>query len=301
MLALTKEHANALSAPFSKEKLSVKVQSLTKDRKKAMLVVYLQHTDVAARLDEVDPAWSCHVLDRWVEIPTNGKGERLCYVRLELTILGCKRENVGDGEEWKSAWSDALKRAAMLFGVGRDLYDQGMVWVPYDEQEDRYKTWTYDQYLKLLRNPADDVSAKPEKSALKEPKEPMKLTPPKQTPESSTQTQPEKQQSLIDQAMRKHTMTPQEIEMKVLNPLYVFPAGRFGGLKPMQIMDDQLENYLATIDVRLKEKKILPEKIQDPIMFESYWAAAAELSRRAKRKEKDLANEANENWENDVP
>jgi hypothetical protein len=143
-MSLTTEDLKKLSEPFDEKTIGIKVQSFSKDRSKAMLVAYAQHTDVAARLDAVDPTWSTRsvAVERLGDIHT---------VRMQLTVKGVTRENVGDGDDQKSAYSDALKRCAMLFGVGRYLYDAEQVWVEYSEQAHKFKTWTYDDYKKALR------------------------------------------------------------------------------------------------------------------------------------------------------
>lgn len=141
---LTLEDVKTLSAPFDKATISVKVQSLSKDRTKAMLVCYLQHTDVYSRLEKVDPAWSAEITNE------SYKGDSI-FIRVRLTLRGVSRENVGEGQDAKSATSDAIKRAAMLFGVGRYLYDSETVWVPYNEQTDRFKSFTFEDYSSALR------------------------------------------------------------------------------------------------------------------------------------------------------
>jgi hypothetical protein len=141
---LTQEDLLILKAPFAKDVLGVKVQSFSKDRARAMLVLYLQHTDVMARLEEVDPAWTSEVLGE------ERSGDS-CYVRTRLTIKGVARENVGEGGDPKAAYSDALKRAAMLFGVGRYLYDSSTVWTEYNEARDRFKQWSYADYERASR------------------------------------------------------------------------------------------------------------------------------------------------------
>lgn len=143
-MSLTKEDIKNLSAPFDEATLGVKVQSLSKQKDKAMLVAYLQHTDVYVRLEQVDPAWSSTVVHE-------ERTSDMVYVRVRLTVNGVSRENVGDGEDPKMATSDAIKRAAMLFGVGRYLYDAETVWVPYNEQTDRFRTFTFTDYKNGLR------------------------------------------------------------------------------------------------------------------------------------------------------
>jgi hypothetical protein len=86
-------------------------------------LVYLTEQAVTERIDTVDPAWSFeilrieHVFDQAI-------------VHVRLTIKGVSREGVGmqkvvekAGEPAKGAATDALKRAARLFGVGRYLLD----------------------------------------------------------------------------------------------------------------------------------------------------------------------------------
>jgi hypothetical protein len=136
---LTRDDLEILKAPFSKDRLGVKVQSVNKDRTRAMLVLYLQHTDVQDRLEQVDPAWTSEVLSETREGDT-------VYVRSRMTVKGVSRENVGEGGDPKAAYSDALKRCAMLFGIGRYLYDSETVWVDYNESRDRYKQWAVEDY-----------------------------------------------------------------------------------------------------------------------------------------------------------
>jgi hypothetical protein len=143
-IGLSPADLKVLKAPFSKERLGVKIQNFNKDRSRAMLVLYLQHTDVQDRLEEVDPAWTTEVL----------KEERIgdsVYVRIRLTVKGVSRENVGEGNDPKGAYSDALKRCAMLFGVGRYLYDSDTIWVDYDESRDRYRQWSIEDYERVSK------------------------------------------------------------------------------------------------------------------------------------------------------
>lgn len=62
-----------------------------------------------------------------------------CRLRLWLDGRWIAREDVGDiseqpskGDQMKSAFSDALKRAAVHFGVGAYLYKTKLAWVDYD-------------------------------------------------------------------------------------------------------------------------------------------------------------------------
>lgn len=81
---------------------------------------YVDARAVAQRLDDVltPSGWTFHI-----EVAASD------VVKGSLTIGGVAREDIGypnsddDAEPYKSAVSDALKRCAVLFGIGRHLYD----------------------------------------------------------------------------------------------------------------------------------------------------------------------------------
>ena len=89
-------------------------------------LIYLREDDVTERLDEVDPNWI-------FEIISVSRGDSQVTVHARLTVKDITRDGVGMhviatsksgnevGEAEKSAATDALKRAARLFGVGRYL------------------------------------------------------------------------------------------------------------------------------------------------------------------------------------
>lgn len=57
---------------------------------------------------------------------------RECSFKARLQILGVIREDVGTGDDYKSASSDAFKRAAVRFGVAHELYSFEQNWVEVD-------------------------------------------------------------------------------------------------------------------------------------------------------------------------
>jgi hypothetical protein len=110
--------------------------------------------------------------------PTTKEGEeRLLHVRCRLTAFGVTREDVGEGETPKAAVSDALKRAAVHFGVGRALYAMASPWLEkgpgegqlrtkrrgrlrIDERTERhlrrsYERWLADKGARLFGRPLD--------------------------------------------------------------------------------------------------------------------------------------------------
>jgi len=121
--------ARELSRPFPPEKVGWKVQRWSQDRKEGLAVAYVDARTVAARLDEVVG------LDGWHDTYTvltdrERDGVRKVEVLCRLTVLGITKEDVGEGEDLKSAFSDAFKRVAVKFGVGRYLYELPKKWVP---------------------------------------------------------------------------------------------------------------------------------------------------------------------------
>ena len=125
---MTNEIRALLEAPF--QEIQWKIQTMSKDSTKGMVVGYIDARDVAARLDSVGVTWSdsytvLQMASTWI-------------VECRLTVDGITRTDVGtgDGEESaKSAYSDALKRAAVKFGVGRYLYDLPTSWVAVENRQ----------------------------------------------------------------------------------------------------------------------------------------------------------------------
>lgn len=120
---ISAEIRNLLERPFSE--VGWKIQATNSAKDKGLIVAYIDARDVASRLDETGLEWSdsysVHVMaDTWI-------------VECRLTVGGVTRTDVGTGdgdEAAKSAYSDALKRAAVKFGVGRYLYEIPTTWVP---------------------------------------------------------------------------------------------------------------------------------------------------------------------------
>jgi hypothetical protein len=116
-----------LAAPFPVESLHWRLGQTNRDKTRAMMLVYIDARDVMDRLDEVfGPDWS----DDYKEVA----GRIVCTI----TINGIsKSDGAGDTdfEAEKGGLSDAFKRAAVKWGIGRYLYDARKynTWVPYNE------------------------------------------------------------------------------------------------------------------------------------------------------------------------
>ncbi len=137
---LTLDDLQTFRADFPPEKIRVRVHSLNRSRDHALLVPTLNLSDVQERIEQVDPAW--HITITGEEPRTMGS----VIVRVRLTVRGVGREACGEGSDSLAAYSDAFKRAAILFGVGRSLNDLPAAWVNYNEKHDKGRLWTWEDY-----------------------------------------------------------------------------------------------------------------------------------------------------------
>lgn len=122
-----------LAAPFPPEAIHWRAQTVTKNGDKALALAYIDARDVMDRLDAVcGPAnWQ----DSYTE---TAKGRLICTLSLRVGEEWiAKSDGAGDTdvEGSKGAISDALKRAAVKWGIGRYLYDLGNVWAPCESYE----------------------------------------------------------------------------------------------------------------------------------------------------------------------
>lgn len=142
-MTITHEVLDKLKAPFPVDHIFVRVLKINEEGTRAQLTRYLRHIDVAERLDSIDLNWSIEILRTGM---ADAATSLSVFTQMRLTILGVSRDNVGEAEDPKSSASDALKRCAMSFGVGRDYYNAEEVWVDYNELTDRGREWTLKDY-----------------------------------------------------------------------------------------------------------------------------------------------------------
>lgn len=126
----------ALAAPFPADRVSWRVGSTMADKKKGMALAYIDARDVMDRLDSVvGPA-------NWRRVHPHANGRTLCS--LEIKVNGewvAKEDGAGDTdvEAEKGALSDAFKRAAVNWGIGRYLYDLPSPWVEIEQAGKSYR------------------------------------------------------------------------------------------------------------------------------------------------------------------
>lgn len=137
---------------FPKEAVSWRAQTLNKDGTSAMALAYIDARDVMRRLDAAcGTGWQ----DSYTETP---KGRIICTISLLIDGQWISRsDGAGDTdvEGEKGAISDAFKRAAVKWGIGRYLYDMPAPWVPCESYERNGKRvwskWTEDPWKYVRR------------------------------------------------------------------------------------------------------------------------------------------------------
>lgn len=116
-----------LRAPFPPDRVSWRIGSTTQDKKKGMALAYIDARDVMDRLDEVVGPGN------WQDRYPHAAGKTVCEIDIYIEGRGwvTKSDGAGDSdvEAEKGALSDAFKRAAVRWGIGRYLYDVASVWV----------------------------------------------------------------------------------------------------------------------------------------------------------------------------
>lgn len=113
MSEMTPAKATALRKPFPPE-------SVGQLPKGGTMLDYVGHAAVTDRLLTVDPLWSWEPMatDEW----GNPKPDDAGNLWIRLTVCGVTRLGVGDGKNMKERIGDAIRNAAMRFGVALDLW-----------------------------------------------------------------------------------------------------------------------------------------------------------------------------------
>lgn len=124
-----------LEMPFAAHIVTWKPGALNRDKTRAMMMAFIDARAVMDRLDAICP-------DDWSFDAAEVPGAKVPTVRGTLTVLGVSRTDFGEGDpsseagnSYKAASSDALKRCAVHFGIGRYLYDLPKQWVEWDNDK----------------------------------------------------------------------------------------------------------------------------------------------------------------------
>jgi hypothetical protein len=128
----------ALAAPFDVREVRFKPAAVSGNR--ALALAYVDARAIQDRLDDVlgVTGWQ----DEYECLPD---GSVVCRLRLRIgeewitkMDVGGQSEQADEGDRRKAAFSDALKRAAVKFGIGRYLYRLPSQWVDYDPKKKQF-------------------------------------------------------------------------------------------------------------------------------------------------------------------
>lgn len=155
-----------------------RVGQVSKDKKKCTVLAYVDARDVMDKLDEVVGP------QNWTKEYKEVKGNLYCGIGIKfpdseefIWKWDCGSET--QVEEQKGEASDAFKRAAVNFGVGRFLYGMDSPWFPYSEEkkgmvkENGEKVWKVSAHVnefmakKKGNKKAEPAATKPEKKEVK--------------------------------------------------------------------------------------------------------------------------------------
>lgn len=127
-----------LAQPFEESAIKFKPGVVAGNR--ALALPYVDARSIQDRLDEAlgVAGWQ----DEYEVLPD---GAVVCRLRLKIggewitkMDVGSPSEQPDEGDRRKAAFSDALKRAAVKFGIGRYLYRQEAQWVDYDPHKKKF-------------------------------------------------------------------------------------------------------------------------------------------------------------------
>lgn len=134
-----------LKEPFPADKISWRVGSTNGDKTKGMALAYIDARDVQDRLDQV-----CGV-ENWQCRYPHANGKTVCEIGIRIGDEWIwKADGAGDTdvEAEKGALSDAFKRSAVRWGIGRYLYDMDSPWLPIEGSGKSYR-FTQESLAKL--------------------------------------------------------------------------------------------------------------------------------------------------------
>lgn len=217
----------ALAVPFEPREVKFKPQMVKNNRCLAM--AYIDARLIQDRLDEVLG------VENWEDVyKILPDGSVMCRLRCKFgdrwitkTDVGSPSEQPDGGDRLKAAFSDALKRAAVKFGIGRYLYRLSAQWVDYDPVK---KQIVAPPQLPAFALPKPKVPAKPQ---------------PAPTPSGFIATEP-----------RKETVRPEAPRIDTTKPVAVKEEAPKATNLPSN--GQELHRRLREYDAKLAAQKLCP-------------------------------------------
>jgi hypothetical protein len=143
---------NKLKAKFPPDAISFRANSVKTDGTAALALAYIDARDVMNRLDEV-----CGI-NGWQVRYSHAETKTICEIGIKIDNEWIWKANGAgdtDVEAEKGATSDAFKRAAVLWGIGRYLYQDEYknLWVECESKEYNGKfkfiKWRIEPHIKV--------------------------------------------------------------------------------------------------------------------------------------------------------
>ena len=132
---MTEKQTAALEYPFAASEIEWRVLRTTKDKTKGQVAAFVDSRAIQKRLDDVlgRENWQ----NRLCTVPgkDNGATTHICEISIFYADRGewiTKSDGAGctDIEPIKGGLSNAFKRAASMWGIGRYLYNLTGIWIP---------------------------------------------------------------------------------------------------------------------------------------------------------------------------
>ena len=140
-----------LAKPFPRESIEWRVQRTTKDGTAGLALAYVNARTVQDRLNEV-------MGSNWQTKHINYGPKTICHLGLKFNDeWKWRSDGAGDTnyEADKGAMSDSFKRSAVMWGIGRHLYDLPSVWVKCETKNGRFSRFTQDPWQVVQSKQSD--------------------------------------------------------------------------------------------------------------------------------------------------
>ena len=196
---MTEEQAKKLALPFTFDEIEWRVLRVSKKKPVAQVAAYVVSRAIQKRLDEVVGRENWQNEFETVTGVDNKSTAHICKLRIYYPERGewiTKSDGAGctDVEPIKGGLSNAFKRAASMWSIGRYLYELKNIWADVDE----YKCIEQHEYPELERKYNQFLKDR-EKNSGQAPKQTgqkkqTKQQPAKQPPAASQQPAPNPQQ-----------------------------------------------------------------------------------------------------------
>ena len=129
-------NAQSLRAPFRSDQICWRIGATNQEKTKGMALAYIDARAVMDRLDEV-----CGP-ENWQKRYSHADAKTICEIGIKIGGEWVwKADGAGDTdhEAAKGALSDAFKRAGVVWGIGRYLYDLSSPWVEIEPAGKSYR------------------------------------------------------------------------------------------------------------------------------------------------------------------